>query len=104
MPTERQIESAIIQYINQIPNSFAWKVPDQRAYRNGVYRKDTLMPAGQPDVTAIVDGVVIFLEVKTAVGKLSEKQKAFHSRIMQCGGVVHVVRSVREVKDLLRGL
>jgi len=88
-------------FLNGQPDTFAWKVPDQRACRDGNHRKDTLIPAGQPDVTCVHNGRVIFLEIKTAVGKLSDKQKIFHRALAMSGAEIHTVRSVSDVKAVL---
>lgn len=104
MTKERDIETAIIQYLNILPKCFAWKVPDQRAYRNGVYRKDALIPAGQPDVTACINGQIIFIEVKTPSGRLSANQTIFHKRLKSCGGKVFVVFSLQDIKNIVSSL
>jgi len=52
---------------------------------------------GFPDIIAIKDGVVRFVEVKTPVGRLTKTEKAFLDRFPQ---IVRVVRSVDDVLEM----
>lgn len=44
---------------------------------------------------------IIFLEIKTKVGKVSDKQKQIHALLSRCGHSVYVVREVEEVRQIL---
>lgn len=102
---ERQIENAILEYLN-MRNIFAWKVktvgtfdPTTKRFRSPskYYLK------GQPDISAILPGGrFLGLEVKSKLGKLSEHQKIFLKRISDAGGVAACVRSVDDVRELLK--
>ena len=64
---------------------------------------------GWPDIEifwkkVIENTVLIFFEVKTATGALTDKQKALHEELRQEGHYVFVVRSVDDVKARLREL
>ncbi len=54
---------------------------------------------GVPDLTIQIGPVVVWLEVKTPKGKLSEHQAAQLSRINNAGGTGAVVRSVKEALE-----
>ena len=51
---------------------------------------------GIPDFTAIKDGVVVQIEVKTPKGKLSENQMLFCDEWITHGGRYWVIRSIEE--------
>ena len=54
-------------------------------------------PKGTPDLCVIVPGgAVLWLEIKTATGKVSAEQKQMHERLRGLGQHVHVARSVSE--------
>lgn len=102
--TERSIETAIVKRINNMPGCFCWKVPDQRRVANGVYRKDPLIPPGQPDLTACINGVIILIEVKTNTGVLSKGQKIFHSKLKSCNAPIFVCKSLADVDEAIATL
>lgn len=57
------------------------------------------LTAGVPDLVVIRPrGEVLWLEVKTNVGKVSDAQFAFHSKLMGLDHRVAVVRSLEDVK------
>lgn len=60
--------------------------------------------AGVSDMVLVLSGKVIFLEVKTATGTTSHLQDVFRDRVTELGHRYVVVRSVKEVIDLLSDL
>ena len=56
---------------------------------------------GMADLTAIKNGKVIFVEVKTPKGRLGEYQRKFKRDIEEHGGIYLVVRSVEELEKAL---
>lgn len=48
--------------------------------------------AGYPDLTLVRDGRVLWVEVKTEQGVVSEAQKRWHRRLVAAGGTVHIWR------------
>ena len=61
-------------------------------------------PNGMPDLMAIKDGKVIFLEVKTEKGKTSKLQDYQIERLKEMGVSAFVVRSTVEIKEILKTL
>lgn len=62
----------------------------------------TFRTPGEWDVTVVADsGRVLFVEMKTASGKLSTDQQAIHAWARKLGHTVHVVRSLEEFIALL---
>ncbi len=57
--------------------------------------------AGVPDRLIIIDGKVIFVELKTEVGRLSKIQKYVVGEMQKRGADVRVVKGLGEVKALL---
>ncbi len=57
--------------------------------------------AGVPDRLIIIDGKVIFVELKTEVGRLSKIQKYVVGEMRKRGADVRVVKGLGEVKALL---
>lgn len=73
---------------------------------------------GHPDLAGLIDTSVlcpscsatvplrgrwIGLEVKTDTGVVEPQQKLFHAMVERYGGLVAVVRSVDEAKEIMRG-
>lgn len=63
-----------------------------------------LAPPGTPDIHVTVGGVCVYLEAKTATGKLSPVQEKRHKELRKNGAVVGVVRSVEDAELLIDGL
>ena len=61
---------------------------------------------GGADLVGVLRGSGRFVawEIKTAAGKLSPEQRAWHYAVTQAGGVVFVARSVDEAMLQLRSL
>jgi len=56
---------------------------------------------GCPDISVCMDGRYIGLEVKTKKGRQTDNQKEAQQRIEKAGGEYHIVRSVREVENII---
>lgn len=57
-----------------------------------------LAPPGTPDIHVTIAGRCVYLEAKTAVGKVSEVQHRRHAELRRQGARVEVVRSVAEAE------
>ena len=57
---------------------------------------------GVADLYAIKNGISLWIEVKTATGKLSEDQKKFRDDIIHAGGNYFVARSIDDVIEVLK--
>ena len=105
--TEAQIQKAILQYggykrilmhrINVIGT------PLHKAGKT-IYRPSTNKGMADIHATVLVGGipVSVWLEVKTAKGRISENQKLFSDTVTAAKGFYYVVRSIDDVEDALR--
>ena len=57
---------------------------------------------GLSDLTAIKDGLTIYLEIKTLKGNLSKYQEAFRDEIISHGGTYLVIRDLSEIIEYLK--
>ena len=57
--------------------------------------------AGVPDILAIVSGRAVFIEVKTATGRVSKIQAHVMTQISNAGAVVGVARCLEEAIGLI---
>ena len=101
--SESQIEEAILEYLN-ISGYFAWKNPSAGFHDGKGWRKQASRFAinGVADIISIKSGAVRFLEIKTDVGIQSEAQIAFEAKLELHGGQYFLVRSVKEVRELVK--
>lgn len=96
--SESDIQKSILQYLklkkifNYRQNSGAIKV-DNRFLRSTSIN-------GLPDIVCILEGIYIGLEVKTATGRLNKNQIETHRKIISAGGLVYVVRSLKDVQSI----
>lgn len=56
---------------------------------------------GWPDIFCIIDAKTVFLEVKSAKGRLSVYQKDFARKVIDAGAFYFVVRSIGDVSSVL---
>ena len=66
--------------------------------------KDLLLTgllSGVSDLIVILDGRVLFVEVKNEKGKQSEKQIKFESQVESLGYKYHLIRTLEEFKRIL---
>ena len=106
---ESEIQSQIIDYLQFMENvgilffQRTNNIPVSQT-QNGkrVFRR---MAKGQkkgfPDIVVLKNGVSIGLEVKTETGKQSKEQKAMENLMKKNGGKYYIVRSVKDVMDIL---
>lgn len=59
---------------------------------------------GVPDQVCILNGRVIFVEVKTIDGRLSEPQKREHARLRELGAIVTTVYGQQGVDALINDI
>jgi Holliday junction resolvase len=88
---EKSVVTSILRYLKTVPGCFCWKE------HGGMYGT-----AGIPDIIACVNGRFVALEVKTPSGKATKLQEATIKKILKAGGVAAVVRSVDEVRAILK--
>lgn len=122
-PLEEEIHLAIAQYLDTvIKRPSRWhtiEVSNQASGFAAMHRQKRLkargVRTGWPDICLYwinpdSDGwgrpelKLIFLEVKSAKGKLTEKQEELHEELKKDGHYVYVVRSIDEVKAILNKL
>lgn len=87
--SEKQIQNKIIKYLNSIG---AYTIKTISTNRNGC-----------PDVICCLNGKFIALEVKADKGIVSKLQEYHIEQINKSGGVAAVVKSVDDVRQLLKG-
>lgn len=99
--TEHSIQNAIRLKLSEMGycvfriNVGKFKLADGRWFETGA-------PKGYSDLTAIKDGKVYFIEVKTETGKLSKEQANFLAVMRnRYGCVTGVVRSVDDAVKLV---
>lgn len=103
-PSEKEIENAIFELLNRL-GWFAWKNNSTGIYdpKIGKFRKSKNKNVinGASDILAIKNGIVLFIEVKSLTGRMSEDQEIFRDNIVRSGGYYYVVRSCAEVLEIV---
>jgi hypothetical protein len=98
---EKSIETQILHYL-AYKGIKAWKTENQGTFdaKKGIYRRKfgpgrTL---GVSDIIGLLpNGRLFAIEVKSAIGRLSEHQKAFIEEIKTNNGIAFVARSLEDV-------
>jgi hypothetical protein len=92
---EDAIQHEIVKAIHRC-DLFVFHIPNggQRSMREGMRFKAIGVVAGIPDL--FIPAILLWLEVKTAKGRLSPAQRKIHQTLTAIGHRVAVVRSVDE--------
>lgn len=106
--SEAKIHSAILAYLEWVlPGALIHHSPNEIGLsgidvaRQIAKAKANGTKSGWPDFEVVLPGRVIWLEVKTSIGRLSPAQKAIHERIAKMGHSVAVVRSIDDARAIL---
>lgn len=104
---EADIQAAISLYLHKAhPHILVSASLSGTALKGGMFamqrHKRQGGTTGWPDLTLILPlGRVIFLEVKSEKGTLSEAQKYIHGKLTALGHSIYVVRSIDDVMAIL---
>lgn len=107
--SEAKIQQEIVCFFRNnyqrkgVDKGIIFSVPNERA---GGYMamKDLLLTgllSGVSDLIVVLEGKVLFVEVKNSIGKQSPKQKLFQSQIENLGFQYHLVRTLDEFKKVI---
>lgn len=109
---EAQIQQSIFKwYHNNFclshhnPQNIIFSVANESSnVKEQMYKKSLGLIAGVSDLVIVTQNEVIFVEVKTPIGKQSEKQKNFQSKIERLGYRYLLVRSLEQFKEEIKNL
>jgi len=101
MEKETNIQTTICEYL-ALKKYFFWRQNTQPAVQTtgGQWtfrRMGKYAMRGVPDIFIIKNGTIIFLEVKSAIGQLSEGQIEFKKKCEEQKVRYHLVRSLEDV-------
>jgi len=98
---ENAVQKACLDFL-RLSKVFAWRSNNTAVYDStrGCYRSHAGIK-GLPDICGLLPNAALFVECKSATGKISPEQAAFHAQARALGAVVIVARSV---DDLRKGL
>jgi hypothetical protein len=104
--TEAKIQQEIFMYVhnkyclsNQKPRHVIFSVPNESINKKESMQKKAMgMISGVSDLIWIMPDVILFIEVKTEIGRQSENQIRFQSTIENMGYKYLLVRSLEQFK------
>jgi hypothetical protein len=103
--SEHEIHKAVVKYLDTCGRKdILWFHPENARKctpRQGAMRKAIGVKAGVPDFVLIIDGDPVFLELKSARGKLSKEQEVFANRAMDSGCQYYVASDIDEAISFL---
>ena len=107
--TENKIQQEIVQYFrnnyclkHHNPRQCIFSVPNDSKNAVEQQRKvNTGLMAGVSDLIVLINGNAIFVEIKTEIGKQSDKQKEFEETVTLQGFKYYLVRSLEEFKQII---
>ena len=99
--TEQELHFQVADYLRlALPAQTVWHHSPNEGRRRPQYTKKLIslgLRAGWPDIEIVYKGRIIFIELKTRKGRVSEAQKQCHNDLMLAGAVVKICRSLEEV-------
>lgn len=104
MKAENKIQQEVVQWFraNFYEKGLIFSVPNERT-GGFMAMKDLLLTgllSGVSDLIVVLPERVLFVELKNAKGRQSEKQKKFEKNITALGYQYHLVRSLEEFQGI----
>lgn len=102
--SEALIQQRIVQYFRKeyYNKGIILSIPNERSgYAQMKVLLNTGLLSGASDLLVVLPNKVMFVELKNAKGKQSDKQKRFEEGIKKLGHEYHLVRSLEEFKSIL---
>lgn len=102
--TEKQIQNAILQWLNLQRNVFAFRQNSGIFFitQNNKTRAIKAGIKGVSDIIGICKKRFLAIEVKSKTGKLSDDQKLFLDKISKLGGIAFCAHSLEDVENNLK--
>lgn len=100
--SESALQSSIVLYMRnelKVQRGLFFSIPNDGAFTNRFL--STGMVSGMPDLCFLVRGTIVFFELKTLTGRLSQKQDLVHKNLREAGYEVHVVRNFEDFKTIV---
>ena len=88
--SEKNIQNSVLKFLKGLENTYAVK-----------FHANMYTQRGVPDILCCINSQFVAFEIKKKDGKLSDLQRLNIDRIQNAGGKAYVVRSLKEVKDIL---
>jgi hypothetical protein len=82
------------------PRMAIFSVPNEAGYKNRNF-KLTGMMSGVSDLIVLIPDKTLFIELKTATGKQSPKQKEFEETVKMLNMDYHLIRSLDQFKKII---
>lgn len=107
--TEKQLTSAIIEYLNYTGRIFCWKINSGaiKAETNGKQRLIRMAKAGTSDIQGILKGYgrMVCLEIKLPKTRhtVTQLQREYLEKMKSYGAVVGVATSPEEALEIIKG-
>lgn len=93
--TERHLQQQFVDYLR----FKGWLVI--QTYLGSKRGGSIWMTKGLPDLYVLKNGRHIWMEVKTAAGRVKPEQAILHKQLREAGAQVHVVRSLEDVQKAI---
>ena len=101
---ETSLQQTLIEYLRMIlVEGFVAAIPNaaRRSEKDHALNAVPGLFSGMPDLVVVVRRRVIWLEVKTGKGRLSEQQASVHALLRDLDHDVFTVRNIEEVREAL---
>jgi len=102
---ERLLQKAVVQFLEiALPDDAIFHHSSnegKRGFKAQREFKESGAKKGWPDIEIIYRGRAIFIELKTATGRMTKEQIAVHNRLMLAGALVATCRSLEGVEAFL---
>ena len=112
METEARIQQEIVMWfrnkfglIHHNPKCLIFSVPNESENKNeNIYKKSIGLLSGVSDLIVVLPNKIIFVEVKTEIGKQSKNQISFENDVKNLGFEYILVRSKEEFIEAVEHL
>lgn len=84
------------------PDYIIFSVPNEATHKNSTYYKKSGTLNGVSDLVVILNNKVLFIEMKSEIGKQRIEQKAFQNKIENLNQKYYICRSLESFKEIIK--
>lgn len=99
---EFKLQEACVKYMRlKYPKYLCFSVPNEAAWKNKNYFSNLGMMPGVSDLIVVLPGKVLFIELKSKIGRQSVEQKAFMEKVEALGFNYHLIRNLDDFIEII---
>lgn len=104
--TEKELQKTCIKWLDEVSKQYdifytVNHTAGRFKFNNGKIDAIPNQNAGMADITFIYNGLVYFIELKSATGRQQKNQKEFQTKVEKAGAKYNIIKTLEDFKALI---